>query len=177
MVSLNNVLGNKYRLLIQSPPWGHVFKRGECSILKHVFVLGLAVVGIMLRSPCRALLVNLNADVIFHPTDSATTEAILNGQIQAAKALVVGAYADGYNSIDLGPGAYYTDSHTKVFAYLQAGASGIIALDRFDSTRTMPNTNDPVGLHRRCYGIACFGLLGIRTGSCAGTPTNLPETA
>ena len=107
-------------------------------MLKHVFVLGLAAVGIvMLASPCHAQLIDPNADVMYHPADSPTAEAFLTTQILGVKATVVGAYAAEPNPPD--PDGYYSDSHTKVFADLEAGASGIIALDQFDDTRIMPN--------------------------------------
>ena len=107
-------------------------------MLKHVFVLGLAAVGIvMLASPCHAQLIDPNADVMYHPADSPTAEAFLTTQILGVKATVVGAYAAEPNPPD--PDGFYADSHTKVFADLEAGASGIIALDQFDDTRIMPN--------------------------------------
>jgi len=95
-----------------------------------------------LASPCHAQ-IDPTADVLYHPADNPTTEAFLTGQIQGAKALVVGVH--GNDPLPPDPDAYYADSHTKVFADLAAGASGIIALDKFDPTRTMYENGDPVG--------------------------------
>lgn len=115
-------------------------------MLKHTFVLGLVVVGaVMLALPGHAQTINPNADVLYHPADTATSESILNGQIQATKALVVGAYAADPNVPAPSPNDYYSDSHTKVFSDLEAGASGIISLDQFDPTRAMPNSSNQVG--------------------------------
>ena len=64
-------------------------------MLKHVFVMGLAVVGIMLASPCHGQFIDPNADVMYHLADAnnPTTEAFLDTQIMGVKATVVGAYA------------------------------------------------------------------------------------
>jgi len=112
-------------------------------MLKHV--LGLAVVVVALASPCYAQLIDPNADVTYHPANTATVEAVLTAQILGVKGTVVGAYAADPDPADPADGDYYSDSHTKVFADLEVGASGIISLDQFDPTRLMPNTTDPVG--------------------------------
>lgn len=114
-------------------------------MLKHVFVAGLAVVGIMLASPCHAQLIDPNDDVEFHHAlvTNPTTEAALTAQILGVKGTVVGAYAS--EALPPAQDAYYSDSHSQVFGNLEAGASGIIALDKFDPTRTNPGTNDTVG--------------------------------
>ncbi len=114
-------------------------------MLKHVSVLGLVVVGVMLASPCHAQSIDPNfVDVEFHPANSATTEAMLTGQIQATKSQAEATYSADPNVPNPPADAYYSDSHTKVFYDLQAGSAGIIALDQFDPTRNMPN-GDPVG--------------------------------
>lgn len=115
-------------------------------MLKHTFVLCSisVVVGMMLACPCQAQLIDPAADVEYHPASDPTLEAILDKQILDTRSLVVGVHAiDPAPDPDLDD--YYSDSHTKVFADLHAGASDIIRLDQFDPTRAMPGGNDPVG--------------------------------
>jgi len=115
-------------------------------MLKHVSVLGLVVVGVMLIWPCHAQAIDQSADVLYHPANTATSEPILTGQIQATKSLVVGTYDAADPGIPApSPDDYYSDSHTKVFSDLEAGASGIFSLDQFDPTRTMPSGSSQVG--------------------------------
>lgn len=114
-------------------------------MLKHRSVLGLVVVVAGLASLCRAQLIDPDADVTYHPASTATAEALLTAQILGVRDTVVGAYAADPDPYDPADDDYYSDSHTKVFADLEAGAVGIFSLDQFDPTRTLPNTDTRVG--------------------------------
>lgn len=125
-------------------------------------VLGLAVAVFCLTSPCQAL-IDPAADVLYHPADTATAETLLTGQIQAAKSLVVGVHASD-PAPDPALDAYLADSHTSnplVFGNLEAGAGGIISLDKFDPTRIPVPGGDPVGQLR---GVLLYLTVHLKSG-------------
>ncbi len=129
-------------------------------MLKHAFVLGLAVVGIMLASPCHAQLIDPNFDVMYHPSGDATAEAVLTSQIEAVSGAVSGAHSG--DPIPPSPDDYFSDSHTVVFEDLFAGASGIFALDQFNANRTL--YNDGTTAITQLQGVLLYFTVQLKSG-------------
>lgn len=129
-------------------------------MLKHAFVLGLAVVGIMLASPCHAQLIDKNADVLYHPSGDPTTEQILDQQIQGASGVLSGAHSG--DPVPPQPDDFFVDTHTQVFENLMAGKSGIFSLDQFNPNRTL--NNDGTTAITQLQGVLLYFTVQLKNG-------------
>jgi len=130
-------------------------------MLKHTFVLGLAVVGMMLASPCQAKLINPNADVLYHPSGQPTSEQTLTNQIQGTSVAVSGAHSND-KPVPPQPEDFFADTHTVVFGDLLTGQSGIFALDQFNPNRTLNNDGTTAITHLQ--GVLLYFTVQLKTG-------------
>jgi len=125
-------------------------------MLRYLFALGFVVGVVFLASPCQALITP--GDITLHPSGQPTAETALTGQIQATAGAVSGAHSGDPNPPS--PDDFFADAHTKVFADLKAGASGVFTLDQFNPNRTLPN-GDPVG---QLQGLLLYFTVHLKTG-------------
>jgi hypothetical protein len=132
-------------------------------MLNRLFVLGLAAAVFSLAAPCQAL-IDPTADVLYHPSSQGTAEAALTSQIQATAVTVSGAHAG--DDPPPTPNDYYADSHTAVFADLEAGAtslnSGIITLAQFNPNRFL--NDDGVTPLGELQGVLLYFTVHLKSG-------------
>jgi len=129
-------------------------------MLKHAFVLGFVVVGVMLAAPCHAQLIDESADVLYHPSGDPTTEQILDQQIQGASGILSGAHAG--DPVPPQPDDFFVDTHTRVFENLLTGKSGIFALDQFNPNRTL--NNDGTTAITQLQGVLLYFTVQLKSG-------------